>query len=57
MHAALATVHTAVVGIGLACVRDADARLAALLRDAIADTEAFLAPVSEPSVEYRLARA
>jgi stage V sporulation protein SpoVS len=42
-RAATAIVHTSVVGIALACVPDGDARLAALLEDAIATTEAILA--------------
>jgi len=42
-----AIVHTATVGIALACVPDADARLAELLETAIADTER-LAPVVPP---------
>ena len=38
-HAAHSMVSTAVVGIALACVPDADARLAALLRETIGDVE------------------
>ncbi|HWR84586.1 MAG TPA: hypothetical protein VN200_01190 [Rhodoglobus sp.] len=41
-RAAYAMVHTAVVGIALACVDDPDARLRALLADAIADVERML---------------
>ena len=41
-HAAQAMVSTAVVGIALACVPDADARLATLLRDTIGDVESVV---------------
>lgn len=41
---ALAIVHTSTVGIAQACVPDPDARLAALLGDAITATEAILRP-------------
>ncbi len=44
-RAATAIVHTAVVGIALACVPDGDARLAALLEDAISTTEAIVGAV------------
>jgi hypothetical protein len=40
-RAAIAMVHTSVLGIALACVDDADARLAALLSDAISDVESL----------------
>lgn len=50
-RAAVAIVHTSVVGIALACIPDADARLAALLDDAIGVTEAILgaAPAAVPT--------
>lgn len=38
-RAALAMINTATVGLALACIPDADARLAALLQQAITDTE------------------
>lgn len=41
-HAATAMVHTAVVGIALACVSDTDARLSTLLASVIDDAEARL---------------
>jgi hypothetical protein len=47
-RAAAAMVHTAVVGIALACVDDADARLAALLRETIAATERAVRPAGAP---------
>jgi hypothetical protein len=40
-------VHTAVSGIALACIDDTDARLLALLRDAIEAAEAARAPLPE----------
>jgi hypothetical protein len=45
-RAAHAMVHTAVVGIGLACVDDADARLRRVLELAIDDVESRVRPVS-----------
>lgn len=50
-HAAAAVIHTSVVGIALACVTDADARLAALLERAIEATGAIVRPadVAEPA--------
>lgn len=48
LHPALATVHTAAVGIALACVPDQDAQLRALLDDAIGDAEAFLMSPAVP---------
>ncbi len=48
-HAAAAITHTAVVGIALACVPDADARLADLLKCAIDDVERELLPAAEQS--------
>ena len=50
-HAAAAIIHTSVVGIALACVPDADARLAALLDRAIGASEAILRPArsAEPA--------
>jgi hypothetical protein len=50
-HAAAAIIHMSVVGIALACVPDADARLADLLERAIEATEALLRPVrgTEPA--------
>lgn len=44
-------VHTAAIGIGLACVSDADARLRALLEDAIAGTEAVVRPSQLPALQ------
>jgi hypothetical protein len=41
-HAAQAMVSTAVVGIAVACITDADARLATLLRDTISDIESVV---------------
>ncbi|MEO8095562.1 MAG: hypothetical protein ABI632_11610 [Pseudolysinimonas sp.] len=46
VRSAFAIVHTSVVGIALACIPDPDARLAALLRDAIEATEAILGAVT-----------
>ena len=46
-HTAIAIVHTAAVGIALACVQDPDARLATLLRDTIVDLEQELTPSHE----------
>jgi len=43
-RAAYAIVHTAVVGIALACVDDADERLRRVLEDAIADVETVVRP-------------
>ncbi|MDP3207528.1 MAG: hypothetical protein Q8M65_00120 [Rhodoglobus sp.] len=43
-RAAAAITHTAVVGIALACVPDADSRLADLLSAAIDDVEAMMRP-------------
>lgn len=43
-QAAYAIVHTAVVGIALACVDDADERLRRVLEDAITDVEAAVRP-------------
>jgi len=50
--AALAILHTSAVGIALACVPDADARLAALLEAAVTATEAILRP--EPTAAPRV---
>ncbi|CAN5308829.1 hypothetical protein BH11ACT4_BH11ACT4_11320 [soil metagenome] len=52
-QSALAIVHTSAVGIALACVADPDARLAALLRDAIAASEQLLgrAPAIAPAAD------
>ncbi|MEQ1736630.1 MAG: hypothetical protein ABL886_09555, partial [Rhodoglobus sp.] len=47
-RAAAAMTHTAVVGIALACVPDADARLADLLRLTIDDVELDLRSTREP---------
>lgn len=47
-RAPFAIVHTAVIGIALACVDDADARLCALLEAAIADVEAVVRPARLP---------
>jgi hypothetical protein len=46
-RAAYAMVHTAVIGIALACIDDADARLRDLLSGAIADVERMLGTVAE----------
>lgn len=50
-RAAVAMVHTSVVGVALACIPDADARLATLLEEAIGATEAILgvAPTAVPA--------
>ena len=45
-HAETAIVHTSVVGIALACVTDADARLAALLERCIDASERILRPIA-----------
>ena len=46
-----AIVHSAAVGIAQACVDDAEERLEALLRDAVADAEQLIARRSLPAVE------
>ena len=46
---ATAMVHTAAVGIALACVPDADDRLEALLASTIDRAEALMSPRSEPA--------
>ena len=49
-----AIVHTAAVGIALACIGDADARLRALLEDVLDEVEAVtpaVAPVASPSLQ------
>lgn len=50
-RAVFAIVHTAVIGIALACVDDADARLHALLEAAIADMEAVVRPAAKPALQ------
>jgi hypothetical protein len=47
-RAAAAMVHTAVVGIALACVDDADALLTRLLRETIETTERAVRPIGSP---------
>lgn len=55
---AVAIVHTAAVGIALACVPDADERLGQLLAGAIGLAEQLTTPHVEPApVEYWLARS
>jgi hypothetical protein len=49
-RAADAMVHTATVGIALACIDDADARLAALLETSISAIEQFVRPVTQSAV-------
>ncbi len=49
-HSAEALVHTSAVGIALACVPDADARLASLLEESIIDVERITRPESAPIV-------
>ncbi len=49
-RAAEAMVHTATVGIALACIDDADARLCALLETAITATEQFVRPVTQRGI-------
>lgn len=52
-RAAYAMVHTAVIGIALACIEDPDARLATLLTLAIEDVEAFIGtdqPQEQPAL-------
>ncbi|MBC7591829.1 MAG: hypothetical protein H7226_12430 [Salinibacterium sp.] len=46
---AIAMVHTSAVGIALACVPDADARLEALLASTIDRAQALTSPRSEPA--------
>ena len=54
---AIAMVHTAAVGIALACVPDADARLEALLTSTIDRAEELTSPCSEPALsEHSLMR-
>lgn len=48
-RAAFAIVHTAAIGIALACIDDADARLRRLLEEAITDLEARMPRAAEPS--------
>lgn len=48
-RAAVAIVHTAVTGIALACIPDADARLATLLTTAIDDTENLVRVTPQPA--------
>ena len=50
-RAGLAMITTAAVGIALACVPDADARLAHLLGEAIADTERLVRDTSSAPAE------
>jgi hypothetical protein len=50
---ASAIIHSSTLGIALACISDADARLALLLEQAIIDAEQFVAPpavVPEPTL-------
>jgi len=49
-QAALAVVHTAALGIALACVPDQDARLGDLLRTTIADLEHEVRPAAQPQL-------
>ena len=58
VRTAIAIVHTAAVGIALACVPDADERLGQLLSGAIDVAEQLTSPLAEPAVvEYGLARS
>ena len=50
-RACFAMVHTAAIGIGLACVSDADARLRALLEAAIAGAETVVRNAPEPELQ------
>ena len=50
-HAGAAITHTAVVGIALACVPDADARLVALLERAIHATERLVRATTPSTLE------
>ncbi len=50
-RSAAAMIHTATVGIALACISDADARLATLLTAAIDDTESLVRVTSEGARE------
>jgi len=49
-QAALAVVHTAALGIALACVPDQDARLGALLRETIGAVEREVRPTPAPAL-------
>lgn len=53
LQSALAIVHTAAVGISLACVDDADARLGRLLESAIEDAEGIMRPAADQPVLAR----
>ena len=48
-RAAAAMVHTAVTGIALACIPDADARLTGLLTAAIDDLESLVRVTPQPA--------
>ena len=49
-HSAEALVHTSTVGIALACIPDADDRLASLLEESIIDVERIARPKTTPVV-------